>query len=73
MIIGKPQPRLSQARIDDLRSAAIWARGEAAERRVETAEWMKAMAAARDFDVLADELQVELDAGEHNATLFGGS
>lgn len=68
MIIGNRQPRLSQAAIDDLKGAAVWARGEAAERAVDSADWMRAMSAAQMFEAQADELQVELDATKLNPT-----
>ena len=62
MMIGREGPSASQARVDDLRDAADWARQEAADRGVDTTEWIRAMSAAQMFESKADELQAELDA-----------
>lgn len=62
MIIGEQSPPLSQGRIDDLRAAARWARDEARACPVDSASWMRAMSAAQCFEVLADELEAELEA-----------
>ena len=62
MKIGRDGPAVSQARVDDLRDAAEWARREAAHRGVDTSDWMSAMSAAQLFEAQADEMQAELDA-----------
>ena len=48
VITGRKVPeQLCQAKVDTLRKAVAWARGEACLRIVETSEWMKAMATSR--------------------------